>query len=161
MKQSKAKDLKGKERRVPILSSIRFRIMFTLGIAIFIAVTSILLVVTVPVRGELDSVNTNYLYMTTVLYGQKLESAVNLTKNAIDIRKVPSRLEAFLKEARLINCQSSFCFLVREDGIVIYHPDKTKVGRQVTINEIGSIAAQVKNGSVPEPGVVTYLENGI
>ena len=161
MKQSKAKDLKGKERRVPILSSIRFRIMFTLGIAIFIAVTSILLVVTVPVRGELDSVNTNYLYMTTVLYGQKLESAVNLTKNAIDIRKVPSRLEAFLKEARLINCQSSFCFLVREDGIVIYHPDKTKVGRLVTINEIGSIAAQVKNGSVPEPGVVTYLENGI
>lgn len=162
-REHRAKDGTAKRaaRRVPVLFSIRFRIMSTLGIAIFIAVASILLVVTIPVRGELTDVNTDYLYMTTVLYGQKLETAVNLTKNDIDIRKVPSRLAAFLKEAKLENCESSFCFLVREDGIVIYHPDQTKVGRTVTIPEIAGIVSQTKSGVIPEPGVVNYTEEEI
>lgn len=90
-----------KQRAVPVLSSIRFRIMFTIGIAVFIAVVSVLLVVTIPVRGELDSVNTDYLYNQTLLYGQKLETAVNLTHYHTDIRQVPFRLEAFLQGARL------------------------------------------------------------
>ena len=147
-------------RRIPVFSSIRFRIMSTIGIAVFIAVISILLVVTIPVRGELDSVNTNYLYMTTVLYGQKLETAVNLTKNDVDIRKVPSRLESFLKEARLENCASSYCFLIREDGTVILHPDLSKVGRQVGIEDLQDIVSQMKSGEPPEPGIITYKEDG-
>ena len=152
MKESKSRKHGGtdkadnKQKKIPVLSSIRFRIMSTIGIAVFIAVISILLVVTIPVRSELDSVNTNYLYMTTVLYGQKLETAVNLTKNDIDIRKVPSRLEAFLKEARLENCDSSYCFLVREDGIVILHPDLSKVGRKVSIGELQNVIGQMGSG---------------
>ena len=88
-------------KRVPLLSSVRFRIMSTIGIAVFIAVLSVLLVVTIPVRGEIDSVNTDYLFNQTLLYGQKLETAVNLTQYHTDIRKVPFRLEAFLQYAKL------------------------------------------------------------
>ena len=167
MKESKSRKHGGtdkadnKQRKIPVLSSIRFRIMSTIGIAVFIAVISILLVVTIPVRSELDSVNTNYLYMTTVLYGQKLETVVNLTKNDIDIRKVPSRLEAFLKEARLENCDSSYCFLVREDGIVILHPDLSKVGRKVSIGELQNVIGQMGSGNPPEPGIINYTENGV
>ena len=118
-----------RKRPVPLLSSIRSRIMFTVGTAVFIAVVSVLFVVTVPVRGELDRVNTSYLYNQTLLYGQKLETAVNLTQYHTDIRKVPFRLEAFLQGARLDSCESSYCFLVREDGIVLMHPDHTKEDR--------------------------------
>ncbi|MBR1693139.1 MAG: methyl-accepting chemotaxis protein [Lachnospiraceae bacterium] len=149
-----------KARAVPVLSSIRFRIMFTIGIAVFIAVLSVLLVVTIPVRGELDSVNTAYLYNQTLLYGQKLETAVNLTQYHTDIRKVPFRLEAFLQGARLESCESSYCFLVRDDGIVLMNPDHTKVGRQTDVQEIRDIALQVGRGSIAEPGIVTYDEGG-
>ena len=149
-----------KHRRVPIFSSIRFRIMFTIGIAVFIAVLSVLLVVTIPVRGELDSVNTSYLYNQTLLYGQKLETAVNLTHYHTDIRQVPFRLEAFLQGARIDSCESSYCFLVRDGGIVLMHPDHSKVGRQTEVEQIKSIATDVGNGNVAEPGIVTYDENG-
>ena len=97
-----------KNNRVPLLSSIRFRVMFTVGIAVFIAVTAVLLVVTLPVRSELNAVNSEYLYMTTVLYGQKLETAVNLTKRTNDIRQAPDRLASFLQNARLERCESSY-----------------------------------------------------
>ena len=133
--------------------------MFTIGIAVFIAVVSVLLVVTIPVRGELDSVNTDYLYNQTLLYGQKLETAVNLTHYHTDIRKVPFRLEAFLQGARLESCESSYCFLVRDDGIVLMHPDHSKVGRQTEVEDIRNIALQVGKGNVSEPGIVNYDEN--
>ena len=149
-----------KRRAVPVLASIRFRIMFTIGIAVFIAVVSVLLVVTIPVRGELDSVNTDYLYNQTLLYGQKLETAVNLTHYHTDIRQVPFRLEAFLQGARLESCESSYCFLVRDDGIVLMHPDHSKVGRQTDVEDIRNIALQVGKGNVSEPGIVSYDENG-
>ena len=149
-----------RKRPVPLLSSIRSRIMFTVGTAVFIAVVSVLFVVTVPVRGELDRVNTSYLYNQTLLYGQKLETAVNLTQYHTDIRKVPFRLEAFLQGARLDSCESSYCFLVREDGIVLMHPDHTKVGRQTDVEDIRKIALQVGSGNVSAPGIVTYDENG-
>ncbi|MBR1391608.1 MAG: methyl-accepting chemotaxis protein [Lachnospiraceae bacterium] len=146
---------------VPLFSSIRFRIMFTIGIAVFIAVLSVLLVVTIPVRKELDAVNTDYLYNQTLLYGQKLETAVNLTQYHTDISKVPFRLEAFLQGAKLERCESSYCFLVREDGIVLMHPDHTKVGRQIKIDVIGNIAQQTQSDQIPEPGIVTYQEDGV
>lgn len=158
MRETRSKKSK-KHRAVPVLASIRFRIMFTIGIAVFIAVVSVLLVVTIPVRGELDSVNTDYLYNQTLLYGQKLETAVNLTHYHTDIRKVPFRLEAFLQGARLESCESSYCFLVRDDGIVLMHPDHSKVGRQTEVEDIRNIALQVGKGNVSEPGIVNYDEN--
>ena len=156
-----SKNILKRAKRVPMLSSIRFRIMSAIGIAVFIAVLSVLLVVTIPVRGELDSVNTDYLYNQTLLYGQKLETAVNLTQYHTDIRKVPFRLASFLQGARLERCESSHCFLVRDDGIVLLHPDPTRVGRQVTIDEIKSVVQQTGSGQIPEPGIVTYEEDGI
>lgn len=147
-------------KRVPVLSSIRFRIMFTIGIAVFIAVASVLLVVTLPVREELVLVNTDYLYNQTLLYGQKLETAVNLTQYHNDIRKEPFRLESFLQGARLERCESSQCFLVRDDGIVLYHPDHTRVGRQVGIDTIGEVVAKTRSGTIPEPAIVSYEEGG-
>ena len=158
MRETRSKKSK-KHRAVPVLASIRFRIMFTIGIAVFIAVVSVLLVVTIPVRGELDSVNTDYLYNQTLLYGQKLETAVNLTHYHTDIRQVPFRLEAFLQGARLESCESSYCFLVRDDGIVLMHPDHSKVGRQTEVEDIRNIALQVGKGNVSEPGIVNYDEN--
>lgn len=154
------REKKIKKRRVPLLLSIRFRIMFTIGVAVFIAVASVLYVVTLPVREELEAVNTDYLYNQTWLYGQKLETAVNLTQYHTDIRKVPFRLEAFLQGARLERCESSHCFLVRDDGIVLYHPDHARIGRQVTVEPIRKVAEQVGNGTIPEPDIVTYTEDG-
>ena len=158
--RAKRKDIQGK-KKVPVLSSIRFRVMFTVGIAVFIAVLSILLVVTIPVRKELNSVNSEYLYMTTVMYGKKLETAVNLTQNHTDIRKVPFRLEAFLQGGRLERCESSYCYLVRDDGIMLYHPNHDKIGRQVENEQIKSVVAQLQSGNVCEPDIVTYDFNGV
>ena len=160
-KKKKTPESKVQKRRIPLFSSIRFRIMSTIGIAVFIAVAAVLIVVTVPVRGELDAVNTEYLYNQTFLYGQKLETAVNLTQFRTDIRKVPFRLKVFLEGARLERCKSSYCFLVREDGIVLLHPDLTQVGRQVSISEIKTIAEGTANGNIPEPDIITYEENGV
>ena len=62
------------KRQVPMLSSIRFRVMCTVGAAVFITLIAIILVVTIPVRRELEKVNSNYLFMTTQMYGQPLLS---------------------------------------------------------------------------------------
>ncbi|WP_051656442.1 methyl-accepting chemotaxis protein [Butyrivibrio sp. AE3004] len=150
-----------KNRQVPIFASIGFRIMCTIGGAVFATVVAILIVVTIPVRQELEKVNSNYLFMTAQLYGARLETAVNLTKFDIDIRKVPSRLEAFLQGARMEGCDSSYCYLVRDDGITLYHPDHDKIGRQTENETIRGIATALAGGKVTEPAIIEYTFNGV
>ncbi|QFJ54144.1 methyl-accepting chemotaxis protein [Pseudobutyrivibrio xylanivorans] len=145
-------------RTVPMHASIRFRVMSTVGIAVFIAVTAILLVVTIPVRKELLSVNSDYLYMTAQMYGQRMETAVNLTQYDIDIRKVPFRLESFLQNAKMADCESSYCYLVRSDGITLYHPNHDKIGRTAEVEAIKNIATSLGSGNASD--IVEYNIDG-
>lgn len=145
-------------RAVPMHASIRFRVMSTVGIAVFIAVTAILLVVTIPVRKELLSVNSDYLYMTAQMYGQRMETAVNLTQYDIDIRKVPFRLESFLQNAKMADCESSYCYLVRSDGITLYHPNHDKIGRTAEVEAIKNIATSLGSGNASD--IVEYNIDG-
>ena len=132
--------------------------MSTVGIAVFIAVTAILLVVTIPVRKELLSVNSDYLYMTAQMYGQRMETAVNLTQYDIDIRKVPFRLESFLQNAKMADCESSYCYLVRSDGITLYHPNHDKIGRTAEVEAIKNIATSLGSGNASD--IVEYNIDG-
>ena len=149
------------KRQVPMRASIRFRVMCTVGIAVFVAVVTVLLVVTIPVRNELEKVNGNYLFMTAQMYGQRLETAVNLTEHDIDIRKVPFRLESFLQDAKMQGCESSYCYLVREDGITLYHPNHDKIGRQTENETIQQIAKALSSGTVTEPSLIEYEFEGV
>ena len=150
----------GRRKKVAILSSIQSHVMAIVGFPILIAVVAILLVVTLPVRSELKEVNQEFLYMTTVSYGQRLESAVNLTKNHTDIRQTPFRLANFLKNARLKNCESSYCYLVRSDGIMLYHPNLDKIGLPVENAMIKGVVSQMQQGTYPEPEIVYYTFGG-
>ena len=152
--------LKRKKRPVPLLSSIRFRVMLTVGAAVFATLIAIILVVTIPVRDELEEVNANYLFMTAQMYGKKLETAVNLTEHDIDIRKTPFRIEAFLQGARMEGCDSSYCYLVRDDGMTLYHPDHDKIGRQTENETISKIATDIASGNIAEPAIIRYQFNG-
>ncbi len=147
-------------RAVPMHRSIRFRVMCTMGFAVFVTLVSIILVVTIPVRKELEKVNSNYLFMTAQMYGQRLETAVNLTEHDIDIRKVPFRLEAFLQDARMEGCESSYCYLVRDDGLTLYHPDHDKIGRHTENQTILEIATAISAGKIAEPSIIEYQYNG-
>ena len=147
-------------RAVPMHRSIRFRVMCTMGFAVFVTLISIILVVTIPVRKELEKVNSNYLFMTAQMYGQRLETAVNLTEHDIDIRKVPFRLEAFLQNARMEGCESSYCYLVRDDGITLYHPDHDKIGRHTENQTILDIATAISSGKIADPSIIEYQYNG-
>ena len=148
------------KRQVPMHRSIRFRVMCTMGVAVFVTLIAIILVVTIPVRNELEKVNSNYLFMTAQMYGQRLETAVNLTEHDIDIRKVPFRLEAFLQDAKMEGCESSYCYLVRDDGLTLYHPNHDKIGRQTENETIRQIATAIAAGNIAEPSIIEYVYNG-
>ncbi len=65
----------------------------------------------------------------------------------------------YLKGMKLNGADSSYAYLIDENGYVIYHPDKKKIGLPVENLEIRYIMNDMQNGKQASPTIVHYSES--
>ncbi|NUU59808.1 methyl-accepting chemotaxis protein [Paenibacillus agri] len=66
----------------------------------------------------------------------------------------------YLDNTKAVNAPSSYAYLVDETGIILYHPDESKVGTAVENAQIKSVVEQVKAGVMPKDASVEYVYKG-
>ncbi|MDD4593286.1 MAG: EAL domain-containing protein [Parabacteroides sp.] len=64
-----------------------------------------------------------------------------------------------LKDMKLNGSDSSYAYLIDENGNVIYHPDTKKIGLPVENLEIHNIMIDMQNDRQPSPAIVRYSES--
>ena len=57
--------------------------------------------------------------------------------------------------------KSSYVYVVDEDGTMLYHPTKEKVGNSVENSVVKSLVSQIADGDIPEDNVTRYDFNGV
>ncbi|WP_410511876.1 methyl-accepting chemotaxis protein [Paenibacillus sp. BR2-3] len=67
----------------------------------------------------------------------------------------------YLAEAKVANAPSSYAYLVDETGVMLFHPDKSKIGLPVENEQIKAVVEKVKGGEKPEDALVTYTFKGV
>ncbi|MFC3747804.1 methyl-accepting chemotaxis protein [Paenibacillus sp. GCM10012306] len=67
----------------------------------------------------------------------------------------------YLDNAKAVNAPSSYAYLVDETGIILYHPDKSKVGTAVENAQVKSVVEQIQAGVIPKDASVEYVYNGV
>lgn len=65
-----------------------------------------------------------------------------------------------LSDVKLEGIDSSYVYVVKNDGTMLYHPTKEKVGQSVENAVIKGVVQQLQDGKKPETAVVEYVFNG-
>ena len=65
-----------------------------------------------------------------------------------------------LSEVKLEGMDSSYVYVVKNDGTMLYHPTKEKVGQPVENAVIKGVVQQLQDGTKPDTAVVEYVFNG-
>lgn len=65
-----------------------------------------------------------------------------------------------LSDVKLEGMDSSYVYVVKNDGTMLYHPTKEKVGQPVENAVIKGVVQQLQDGTKPDTAVVEYVFNG-
>lgn len=149
MKQS------GKEN---VFQSVRTKIISVLVIAMTILSVCLSVVLIRNLRIPLMELNQNYLYDLALAYGEKIQEEIEMIgyNTAVDY----GNLSDAIGEVGLNGVPSSYAYLVSEDGTMLYHPTKEKVGQPVENAVVKSVVEKLQAGTVPQPEVVEYEFKG-
>ena len=92
------------------------------------------------------------------------ESSDMLVKNAMStLNQDQLTYDAYaflLKDVKIKNVDSSYVYLVNEDGTMLYHPTEEKVGQPVENVVVTGLVKQLQNGEHPGNAVVDYDFHG-
>ncbi len=62
----------------------------------------------------------------------------------------------YLEEAKILNTQSSYAYLVDEKGTMLYYPNKEKIGLPVENEQIQSVVNRIMSGEEVAPDFIEY-----
>lgn len=101
----------------------------------------------------------NYLLDITVSSGTVLEEMVE--DKGFNIAASYDNLAHVFKDVGLEGIESSYAYVVKSDGTMLYHPTKDKVGQSVENEVVKGVVEQLEAGKKPEPKTVTYVFKGV
>ncbi len=140
------------------LHSVRTKIVGAMVLAMVILSICLSVVLIRNLRIPLMELNQCYLYDLAVAYGSNVETAIEV--QGYDTATTYANLTDLLGEVGLRGVESSYGYLVSEDGTMLYHPTKDKIGKPVENEVVKGLIGQLKTGAVPKPNVVEYEFNG-
>lgn len=89
------------------------------------------------------------------------DKLVENAMNALELDELPyETYVSILENVKIKNVDSSYVYLVNEQGTMLYHPTEEKVGQLVENEVVRGLVEQLHNGEHPENAVVEYKFNG-
>lgn len=145
----------GKEK-VAFLHSLKCRVVLMMMGAVLVSAVLILLMIIPAVQSIIRDQSQNYLLDVTTSNGATLE----LLRKQIMIKNADA-LKAAFKDVGLDSVDSSYAYVVTEDGVMQYHPIEEKIGQPVENEVVKKLTAQMQEGKRPKSKVVEYDFRGV
>lgn len=101
----------------------------------------------------------NYMYDMVVVYGNNLEEKV--AREGKEPALAAVSLSEMFKDVRIKGAASSYAYITDAQGIMLYHPTAEKIGQSVENEVVKGLVAEISQGRVPEPAIITYNFKGV
>lgn len=148
------------DQKVKAQNSIKVRLVFSFFIVTL--TTGILLILSYAptAKRELTKLSQNYIEDLAMAYGGVLDGEVKKADGDATYVLKADALSQKLDGVGIEGVESSYVYVVDENGTMVYHPDSGKIGKSVE-NEIVKQAVQdVKDGKEVKSGVRIYDYRG-
>ncbi|MBK5242032.1 methyl-accepting chemotaxis protein [Clostridium sp.] len=97
---------------------------------------------------------------SVVVFTNPIMDENNKIQGYIAVHVYAGSFSAYLEDIRVSNSKSSYAYLVDKEGIVIYHKDKNKIGKEVENASIKGIVKNIKNGEKSVADSTEYNDQG-
>ncbi len=148
----------GRKGKLPFFRSILGQISVTIVLVVIITATVNLLVIIPNVERIIKEQTQNYIFDMTDAYGTEMtEKYAMIGENALEY----DIMSAMFAEAGLEGIDSSYVYIVKADGTMLFHPTEEKVGQPVENEVVKGVVEQLSQGKIPSTEVVEYLFKGV
>ncbi len=65
-----------------------------------------------------------------------------------------------ISDVSALGLKSAYIYFVDRNGVMLHHPDQTKIGNQVENEAVKGLVARLAAGEHPEPGYIKYMYKG-
>ena len=143
---------KREHKKIPIFSSLKFKMVLTLIIATAVTAATLLLIMVPFSERQIKNEIKNYMYDIA-----QSSCSILDTMSSTDDAALKERFQNVSVEG----ISSSYAYIVSSDGTMLYHPTAEKIGKSVENAVIKGVVSELQNGQKPENKVVTYDCNGV
>ena len=143
---------------VPLAKSFRGKVDLLVLLAIVVSVVLILAATVPAAQSRLQGTVKNYMLDMAKAYGASLDEEI--TYIGEDKILNAETLGDMVGSAKVTGIESSYAYVVTNDGTMMYHPTEEKIGKPVENEVVKGLVAQIQDGKVPTAAVTDYLFKG-
>lgn len=147
-----AQNEKREHKKIPIFSSLKFKMVLMLIVATAVTAATLLLIMLPFSERQIKNETKNYMHDIA----QSSCSILDTMSSTDD-----AALKEHFQNVGVEGVSSSYAYIVSSDGTMLYHPTAEKIGKSVENAVIEGVVSELKNGQKPENKVVTYDFNGV
>ena len=142
-----------KKGKVTFIHSIMAKIVLLVIAVTMVAILGTLVITRIEAGKALTQVNENYIMSMA-------ETAARLVEKIPEDMVSGEEYANVMGDIEMKGIESSYAYLVDENGAMIYHPTAEKIGQSVENEVVKGVVSQLQAGNKPEDAVVTYDFNG-
>lgn len=156
-RKERQKSMTGGER-IPLMQSVKTKMV----LMVIVAMTAVGFLISEAyasnVKEHLLEVEQNYLYDLANAYGVEIKDQIDVI--GYNTATNYNNLANTLGGVGIKGMDSSYAYLVAEDGTMLYHPTKEKVGKAVENDVVKDAVARLEAGETVETTVTQYDYHG-
>lgn len=153
------KRISGDNHTVSTVSSIKTKILLLVMGVIFITAIINLLISVPLIKTEISTLIKNYMNGLAASAGENLAREVELLGTEEVLK--PEKLSGLVGSIKVKDMDSSYCYVVSADSMMLYHPTAEKINQPVENDAVKHLLGEMAKGSRPETDVITYVFNGV
>lgn len=153
------KRISGDNHTVSTVSSIKTKILLLVMGVIFITAIINLLISVPLIKTEISTLIKNYMNGLAASAGENLAREVELLGTEEVLK--PEKLSGLVGSIKVKDMDSSYCYVVSADSMMLYHPTAEKINQPVENDAVKHLLGEMAKGSRPEMDVITYVFNGV
>jgi methyl-accepting chemotaxis protein len=142
-----------KKKSINRVSSIKTKLPIIIALLLFTSVSLVAIFSQVKISKLLTT-------DTKVEMQDLVKQTSELVKMAIDNNK-GQNIGFYIKDLKVSNLKSSYIYVVNKDGIMLYHPTASKLGKPVENEKIKAVVSRIGKGEKVEGGVEEYIFSGV
>lgn len=148
-----------RKRKVSVFSSIKTKILLVIALAVLITTTLCMWAVIPLVEEAQSGMIQNYMKDLVEIAGKNLDREIEVlgAENVITTEELGNAVGSIKVEGM----DSSYAYVVRADGTMLYHPTTEKIGQPVENDAVKQILGEVSKGNRPETEVIEYVFKGV
>ncbi|MDE5909466.1 MAG: HAMP domain-containing protein [Lachnospiraceae bacterium] len=148
-----------KKSKVSVLSSIKTKIILLIVLSVLATTTLCISRVISVVKENQTALVKNYMKDIALIAGEGIDRELGFADAATVL--TAEELGNIIGSLRVEGMDSSYAYVVSDDGTMLYHPTADKIGQPVENDAVKQLLTEIGKGNRPQADVITYEFKGV